>query len=91
MAPLPIGSPELPWPRALESPARLANGITARFATAARPAVGLSSIAPRAEKEHLLAIATSAENKSDGEHGRAAREVGPPNAVMRCLLAITAE
>jgi hypothetical protein len=91
MAPLPIRSSELARPGAIESPARFAKRIPARFAAATRPAVRLTPIAPRAEKKHPLTIAACAEDKSDGQHGRAAREVGHLDAVMRCSVAITAE
>jgi hypothetical protein len=91
IAPLSIRASELAWPGALESPPGLANRIPARFATAAHAAVRLSPIASRTEEEHLPAIAAGAEDEANGQHGRAAREVGHPDAVMRCSAPITAE
>jgi hypothetical protein len=90
MAPLPVRSPESTRPSALEPPPRLASRLPPRFATTTRPTVRMATITPRAEKEHLPAVGAGAKDESDGQHGRAAREVGRLDAVMRCSVAITA-
>jgi hypothetical protein len=91
MAPLPVGAPEPAGARQGEPAAGVTERAATCFLATARPAVRLPPITARAHEEHLSAGRVSAYDEADGEHGRAAREVGRPDAVMRCSVAITAE
>jgi hypothetical protein len=90
MAPLAIGAPEPAGTRQREPAAGVANGAATRFVATAPPAVSLAAITGRADEEHLSTGQVSAYDKANGQHGRAAREVGPRAAGMRCSSAITA-
>ncbi len=90
MTSLSIGTAKATGSGALESPAGITKRPAAGFVPTARPAIRLTAIASRTEKEDLAAIRQGTDDESDGEHGRAAREVGRLAAAMRCSLAITA-
>ena len=75
---------------AIEPSAGFPNGSAAGISPTARSAIRLTPIATRAQKEDLTALSKGADDESNGEHGRAAREVGRRAATMRCSVAITA-
>lgn len=90
MTPLAISPPMASLPRRVVLPPRLAKLLATALRAASGLTVALSPIAARADEEDLPAFGVAANDESDGEHGRAARKVGHPAAVMRNLLAITA-
>jgi len=90
MAPLAIGAPKPAGARQGEPAAGLANGAATRFVATAPPAISLTPITARADEEHLSTGQVSAYDEANGQHGRAAREVGHRAAAMRCSSAITA-
>lgn len=90
MAPLPVSAPEpagaSPGEAAPRFPKRTSTGIVA----ASPPAVRLAPVAGRADEEDLATRRPGADDEANGQHGRAAREVGRRAAGMRCCSAITA-
>jgi hypothetical protein len=79
---LPVGACESTRPRLIKAAAGLANGPATRLLAAAPTAVRLPTVATRAQKEDLSALELGAHDESDGQHGRAAREVGRRAAEM---------
>jgi hypothetical protein len=90
MAPLAIDAPEPAGARHGEPAAGLANREATRFVATAPPAISLPPITARADEEHMSTGQVSAHDEANGQHGRAAREVGRRAAGMRCSSAITA-
>lgn len=90
MAALTVGPSEASGEGRSEPSTGLAKRASTRFATTSRPAVHLARIAVRADKEHLATGQFGAKDEANGQHGRAAREVGRRAAGMRCCSAITA-
>src|ERR1700722_3443731 len=90
MATLPVGPPKPPCAGQSKPATRLAKRTSTSLAATSRPAVRLTAVAVRADKEHLATGQLGAHDEANGQHGRAAREVGPRAAGMRCCSAITA-
>jgi hypothetical protein len=90
MAALTVCSSEAPGEGRSEPSTGLAKRAATRLVTTARTAVPLPAVALRADKEHLTTRQLGAEDEANGQHGRAAREVGRRAAGMRCSSAITA-
>lgn len=90
MTPLPIGTSKASLAASVVASPRSPHlRTTARFA-ALLAAIDLPAIAAGAEKEDLPARLEGADDKANRQHGRIARKVGRPAAVMRNLVAITA-
>jgi hypothetical protein len=87
---LPVGSSQSTRPRLIEAAAGLANRPATGLLAAAPTAVRLPTVTAGAQKEYLSALELGADDESDGQHGRAAREVGRRAAGMRFSSAITA-
>jgi hypothetical protein len=87
---LPVGTPEPTGASPREPATRLPDREPAGALAASAAAVRLAPVAGRADEGHLAARRRGADDEANGEHGRAAREVGRRAAGMRCCSAITA-
>jgi hypothetical protein len=90
MAPLPVRAPEPAGASPSEAAARLPKRTSTGIVAASPSAVRLTPVALAADEEHLAARRRGADDEANGEHGRAAREVGLRAAGMRSCSAITA-
>jgi hypothetical protein len=90
MTPLPVGASPPTRARLHETPARLPERVTTGLLPAPLSAVSLAPVASGTDKEYLATARQGTDDESNGQHGRAAREVGRRAAGMRWCSAITA-